>query len=68
MTVSVQYSGVVVIIGKGDRSGTNICQAFKTILDSMGVEKINDVNFTQTQHVIIMFTDGTTYKHLHTTW
>ncbi|XP_056586554.1 complement factor B-like [Triplophysa dalaica] len=43
---------------KGDRSGTNICQAFKTILDSMGIEKINDKNFAQTQHVIIMFTDG----------
>ncbi|KAI7796312.1 complement B/C2-A2 [Triplophysa rosa] len=43
---------------KGDRSGTNICQAFKTILDSMGIERINDKNFTQTQHVIIMFTDG----------
>lgn len=34
----------------------------------MGIEKINDKNFAQTQHVIIMFTDGMTYKYLHTTW
>ncbi|XP_051960520.1 complement factor B-like [Xyrauchen texanus] len=43
---------------KGDRSGTNLAQAYGSILESMRIEKINDKNFTQTQHIIIMFTDG----------
>ncbi|XP_051533069.1 complement factor B-like [Myxocyprinus asiaticus] len=43
---------------KGDRSGTNIAQAYGSILESMRIEKINDKNFLDTQHIIIMFTDG----------
>ncbi|XP_065143180.1 complement factor B [Paramisgurnus dabryanus] len=44
---------------KGERSGSNIAKAFSTILDSMGVEKQNNMTqFLETQHIVIMFTDG----------
>ncbi|XP_066501792.1 complement factor B-like [Hoplias malabaricus] len=44
---------------KGEKTGTNIAGAFFAILDSMGVEKAkNKSAFLETQHVIIMFTDG----------
>ncbi|XP_048021311.1 complement factor b, like [Megalobrama amblycephala] len=44
---------------KGDRSGTNIAQAYKTIFESMQIEQMtNKEDFLQTQHIVIMFTDG----------
>ncbi|XP_077088796.1 complement C2-like [Siphateles boraxobius] len=44
---------------KGDRTGTNIAQAYKNILESMKIEQVNNKeDFMQTQHIVIMFTDG----------
>ncbi|XP_039549518.1 complement factor B-like isoform X1 [Pimephales promelas] len=44
---------------KGDRTGTNIAQAYKNILESMKIEQVtNNEDFMQTQHIVIMFTDG----------
>ncbi|XP_048021307.1 complement factor B-like [Megalobrama amblycephala] len=44
---------------RGDRTGTNIAKAYSTILDSMKIEELTDPKgFLETQHVIIMFTDG----------
>ncbi|XP_036418916.1 complement factor B-like isoform X2 [Colossoma macropomum] len=44
---------------KGQKSGTNIAKAYKTILDSMSFEKTSNITaFSETHHVIIMFTDG----------
>ncbi|XP_036443834.1 complement factor b, like [Colossoma macropomum] len=44
---------------KGQKSGTNIAKAYKTILDSMSFEKTSNITaFIETRHVIIMFTDG----------
>uniref|UniRef100_A0A672PB97 C3/C5 convertase n=1 Tax=Sinocyclocheilus grahami TaxID=75366 RepID=A0A672PB97_SINGR len=44
---------------KGDRSGTNIAMAYKSILESMQIEQLsNKEDFKQTQHIVIMFTDG----------
>ncbi|XP_051732542.1 complement factor b, like isoform X1 [Ctenopharyngodon idella] len=44
---------------KGDRSGTNIAQAYKNILESMQIEQItNKEDFLETQHIVIMFSDG----------
>lgn len=47
------------LTGKGDRSGTNIAQAYKNILESMQIEQItNKEDFLETQHIVIMFSDG----------
>ncbi len=47
------------LTGKGDRTGTNIAQAYKSILESMQIEQIrNKDEFKKTQHVVIVFTDG----------
>ncbi|RXN07328.1 complement factor B-like protein [Labeo rohita] len=44
---------------KGDRTGTNIALAYRSILESMQIEnERNKEEFKQTQHVVIMFTDG----------
>uniref|UniRef100_A0AAR2LJW5 C3/C5 convertase n=1 Tax=Pygocentrus nattereri TaxID=42514 RepID=A0AAR2LJW5_PYGNA len=44
---------------KGQKTGTNIAKAFKVIADSVSFEKTgNKTAFTETRHVIIMFTDG----------
>ncbi|XP_073680383.1 complement factor b, like [Garra rufa] len=44
---------------KGDRSGTNIAHAYKSILESMQIEQArNKEEFKQTQHIVIMFSDG----------
>nr|XP_021324426.1 complement factor B isoform X1 [Danio rerio] len=44
---------------KGDRTGTNIAKLYLKILDSMSLEQVqNKEDFLQTQHVIIVFTDG----------
>lgn len=44
---------------KGDKSGTNIRKAYETILNSISFEKAHDNKaFEETQHIIIMFTDG----------
>ncbi|KTG43615.1 hypothetical protein cypCar_00041000 [Cyprinus carpio] len=43
---------------KGDRSGTNIALAYKSILESMQIEQLSKKeDFKQTQHIVIMFTD-----------
>lgn len=47
------------LTGKGDRTGTNIAQAYKSILESMQIEQMrNKEEFKKTQHIVIMFTDG----------
>lgn len=47
------------LTGKGDRSGTNIAKAYRTILESMQIEQMtNREDFLKTQHIVIMFTDG----------
>uniref|UniRef100_A0A8C2I9I2 C3/C5 convertase n=1 Tax=Cyprinus carpio TaxID=7962 RepID=A0A8C2I9I2_CYPCA len=47
------------IVCKGDRSGTNIALAYKSILESMQIEQLSKKeDFKQTQHIVIMFTDG----------
>lgn len=47
------------LTGKGDRTGTNIAKAYKYILESMKIEQeTNKEDFMQTQHIVIMFTDG----------
>ncbi|KTF85756.1 hypothetical protein cypCar_00005739 [Cyprinus carpio] len=44
---------------KGDRTGTNIAQAYRSILESMQIEQMtNKEEFKTTQHIVIMFTDG----------
>ncbi|KAI5096743.1 complement component bfb isoform X1 [Silurus meridionalis] len=44
---------------KGDKTGTNIHNAYEKILESISLEEAhNKVDFDETQHVIIMFTDG----------
>ncbi|XP_036380477.1 complement factor B-like [Megalops cyprinoides] len=44
---------------KGDRSGTNIGEAFMHILNQMSFIKAqNETKFKEVSHVIIMFTDG----------
>ncbi|KAI5096742.1 complement factor B isoform X1, partial [Silurus meridionalis] len=44
---------------KGDKTGTNIYNAYEKILESISLEEAhNKVKFDETQHVIIMFTDG----------
>ncbi|KAG9265876.1 complement factor B-like [Astyanax mexicanus] len=44
---------------KGDKSGTNIARAYQDILESISLVKaMNNTLFKETQHVIIMFTDG----------
>ncbi|TRY54159.1 hypothetical protein DNTS_034839 [Danionella cerebrum] len=44
---------------KGDRTGTNIGKLYTFILESMSIEKgTNSTMFLETQHVIIVFTDG----------
>ncbi|RXN39410.1 complement factor B-like protein [Labeo rohita] len=44
---------------KGDRTGTNIALAYRRILESIQIEnERNKEEFKQTQHVVIMFTDG----------
>lgn len=45
-------------------SGTNIAKAYSSILESMVIEKEKDKEgFLQTQHIIIMFTDGIDKKY-----
>lgn len=47
------------LTGKGDRTGTNIAQVYKSILESMQIEQLrNKEEFKKTQHIVIMFTDG----------
>lgn len=44
---------------KGQRSGTNIAQAYNKIYESMTIELMtNKEDFKATQHIVIMFTDG----------
>ncbi|MFV1321282.1 VWA domain-containing protein, partial [Klebsiella pneumoniae] len=44
---------------KLDQKSSNIAKLYQTILDSMSNEQIrNKEDFLQTQHVIIVFTDG----------
>ncbi|XP_026100811.1 complement factor B-like [Carassius auratus] len=44
---------------KGERTGTNIALAYKSILESMKIEQLrNKEDFKKTQHIVIMFTDG----------
>uniref|UniRef100_A0A673G2I9 C3/C5 convertase n=1 Tax=Sinocyclocheilus rhinocerous TaxID=307959 RepID=A0A673G2I9_9TELE len=44
---------------KGDRTGTNIAQAYRSILESMQIEQMrNKEEFKKTQHIVIMFSDG----------
>ncbi|XP_016109746.1 complement factor B-like isoform X2 [Sinocyclocheilus grahami] len=44
---------------KGDKTGTNIAKAYSTILDSMKIEELNNATtFSETQHIVILFTDG----------
>ncbi|KAI5096744.1 complement factor B isoform X1 [Silurus meridionalis] len=44
---------------KGEKTGTNIRNAYEKILESISLEEAhNKVDFDETQHVIIMFTDG----------
>ncbi|KAK7130981.1 hypothetical protein R3I94_016198 [Phoxinus phoxinus] len=44
---------------KGARTGTNIAEAYKTILESIKIEEDhNKEDFMKTQHIVIMFTDG----------
>ncbi|CAM4669262.1 unnamed protein product [Leuciscus chuanchicus] len=44
---------------KGDRTGTNLAKLYSAIYESLAMEEINDTaTFLETQHVIIVFTDG----------
>ncbi|XP_043077996.1 complement factor B-like [Puntigrus tetrazona] len=44
---------------KGDRTGTDIARAYRSILESMQIEQMRDKEeFKKTQHIVIMFTDG----------
>ncbi|KAK7130982.1 hypothetical protein R3I94_016199 [Phoxinus phoxinus] len=44
---------------KGDRTGTNIAKLYSDIHESMKLEEINNAtSFLETQHIIIVFTDG----------
>ncbi|XP_043077998.1 complement factor B-like [Puntigrus tetrazona] len=44
---------------RGEKTGTNIAKAYSTILESMYIEKnFNATAFNETQHIIILFTDG----------
>nr|AZZ09394.1 putative complement factor b/c2-a1 [Ctenopharyngodon idella] len=44
---------------KGDRTGTNIAKLYSAILGSMKIEELNNTSsFLETQHIIIVFTDG----------
>lgn len=56
------------LTGKGDRTGTNIAQAYKKILESLKIEQVtNKEDFMQTQHIVIMFTDGID-NNIYTWW
>lgn len=56
------------LTGKGDRTGTNIAKAYKDILESMKIEQeTNKEDFMQTQHIVIMFTDGID-DNIYTWW
>uniref|UniRef100_A0A672KZ14 C3/C5 convertase n=1 Tax=Sinocyclocheilus grahami TaxID=75366 RepID=A0A672KZ14_SINGR len=44
---------------KGDKTGTNIAQVYSTIEESMSIEELNNATaFSETQHIIILFSDG----------
>ncbi|KAF4098468.1 hypothetical protein G5714_020498 [Onychostoma macrolepis] len=44
---------------RGEKTGTNIAKAYSTILESMQIEELNNATtFSETQHIIILFSDG----------
>ncbi|XP_059398952.1 complement factor B-like [Carassius carassius] len=44
---------------QGQKTGTNIAKAYTAILESMKLEEINNATtFNETQHIVILFTDG----------
>ncbi|XP_050949613.1 complement factor B [Labeo rohita] len=44
---------------KGGKTGTNIAKVYSEIYESMQIEKVNNAAaFNETQHIIILFTDG----------
>ncbi len=45
--------------GKRERTGTNIASAYSAIYESMKIEEGNNATvFLETQHIVILFTDG----------
>ncbi len=45
--------------GKRERTGTNIANAYSAIYESMKIEEGNNATvFLETQHIVILFTDG----------
>ncbi|XP_073680385.1 complement factor B-like [Garra rufa] len=45
---------------KGDKTAANITKVYSEILESMKMEEINNaMAFSETQHIVIVFTDGT---------
>ncbi|XP_026090411.1 complement factor B-like [Carassius auratus] len=44
---------------QGQKTGTNIAKAYSAILESMKLEEMNNATaFNETQHIVILFTDG----------
>ncbi|XP_016376833.1 complement factor B-like, partial [Sinocyclocheilus rhinocerous] len=44
---------------RGDKTGTNIAKLYTAILGSMKIEELNNATtFSETQHIVILFTDG----------
>uniref|UniRef100_A0A671SCI8 C3/C5 convertase n=1 Tax=Sinocyclocheilus anshuiensis TaxID=1608454 RepID=A0A671SCI8_9TELE len=44
---------------RGDKTGTNIAKLYTAILGSMKIEELNNaMTFSETQHIVILFTDG----------
>uniref|UniRef100_A0A672KYS6 C3/C5 convertase n=1 Tax=Sinocyclocheilus grahami TaxID=75366 RepID=A0A672KYS6_SINGR len=44
---------------ESDKTGTNIAQVYSTIEESMSIEELNNATaFSETQHIIILFSDG----------
>ncbi|XP_058613186.1 complement factor B-like isoform X1 [Onychostoma macrolepis] len=44
---------------RGEKTGTNIAKAYSSIHESMQIEELNNATaFSETQHIIILFTDG----------
>uniref|UniRef100_A0A8C1AI14 C3/C5 convertase n=1 Tax=Cyprinus carpio carpio TaxID=630221 RepID=A0A8C1AI14_CYPCA len=43
----------------GEHTGTNIAKVYTTIFQSMKIEELNNATtFSETQHIVILFTDG----------
>ncbi|XP_016348823.1 complement factor B-like [Sinocyclocheilus anshuiensis] len=44
---------------KGEKTGTNIAKVYSAIEESMNIEELNNATaFSETQHIIILFSDG----------